>query len=182
MKKKIVKLFLGLVLSAAFLLSACSNGDSGGRAVADANGNFIPNGNFDDGDDLSPWVITNEITEEVDLYDRATDAISGSGSLHFYSPGTVDFLAVQELSGLEDGTYVLACFMQGDAAEHEIFLFAESGGTRFEVEGTLNGYVNWNNPSVDVTVSGGSITVGISVTTGPGGWGTIDDVTLIKKN
>jgi len=176
--KKVVTTLFTLSLTIALVLSGC-----GGKNYAepDANGNFIINGSFEDSDEFAPWIIFNEITEEVNLYTRETDARTGSHSLHFWSPGDVYFTAEQDINRLEDGEYVLTVFMQGEAPAQEIFLFAESGGKRFEVAGELSGYLNWNNASVNVTVSGGSIKVGLVVKTGSGGWGTFDDFTLVKK-
>ena len=50
------------------------------------------------------------------------------------------------------------------------------------MDGELNGYVNWYTaelPGIEPT--DGAITVGVKVATAPGGWGTIDDISLVKE-
>lgn len=50
------------------------------------------------------------------------------------------------------------------------------------MDGELNGYVNWYTAEIpDLKPADGEITVGVRVTTAPGGWGTIDDLTLVKE-
>ncbi len=49
-------------------------------------------------------------------------------------------------------------------------------------EGELNGYVNWYTAELSgLTPTDGEITVGVRVSTAPGGWGTIDDISLVKE-
>lgn len=206
MKKVIMLSLLMISLMAAILLTGCAGSEE--NVVSDepgnvqesqqadtqtdtpseesgaaSDGNYVINGSFDASEDLSPWVITNEVTDEVNLYTRASDAKSGTQSLHFYSAGEVDFTCGQEVTGLEDGEYTLSCFIQGDGANaSEIYLYAVAGEETLKADASLNGYLSWDNPVIDsIQVTGGSIKVGIEVKNGPGGWGTIDDFTLIRK-
>ena len=49
-------------------------------------------------------------------------------------------------------------------------------------EGELNGYVNWYTAELSgLTPTDGEITVGVRVSTAPGGWGTIDDISMVKE-
>ena len=87
----------------------------------DENGNYLINGSFEE-PDFSGWTVTNnnDVTEELDVYDRETDCFAGAQSLHFYSGNNpVDFSMKQTVSGLEDGTYKLTAHIQGDAAGDE---------------------------------------------------------------
>ena len=59
----------------------------------DENGNYLINGSFEE-PDFSGWTVTNnnDVTEELDVYDRETDCFTGAQSLHFYSGNNpVDF-------------------------------------------------------------------------------------------
>ena len=59
----------------------------------DENGNYLINGSFEE-PDFSGWTVTNnnDVTEELDVYDRETDCFAGAQSLHFYSGNNpVDF-------------------------------------------------------------------------------------------
>ena len=121
----------------------------------DENGNYLINGSFEE-PDFSGWTVTNnnDVTEELDVYDRETDCFAGAQSLHFYSGNNpVDFSMKQTVSGLE-----------------------------VKADGKLQGYVNWYTVEIPgITPTDGAITVGAHVATAPGGWGTIDDITLVKE-
>ncbi len=158
------------------------------EAVADANGNYIANGSFEELD-FTPWKVTNvdDVTEELDVYTRETDCYEGVQCLHFYSGSTdVNFTAEQTLTGLEAGTYKLTGYMQGDAAgdeNAEVYFYVIVNGETLKVDGQLNGYVNWYEATLSgITVAeGDDVVIGIKVTTAPGGWGTIDALTLVKE-
>ena len=158
------------------------------EAVADENGNYIANGSFEE-IEFTPWKVTNvdNVTEELDVYTRETDCYEGVQCLHFYSGSTdVNFTAEQTLRGLEAGTYKLTGFMQGDAAgdeNAEVYLYVVVNGETLKVDGQLNGYVNWYEATLSgINVSDGDdVVIGIKVTTAPGGWGTIDALSLVKE-
>lgn len=184
MKKKL----LGVMLAAGMMASLTACGGSGAaKATADANGNYLVNGSFEEAD-FNGWTVTNvgDVTEELDVYDRDTDCFEGVQSLHFYSESNnVDFSAEQTVSGLEDGTYKLTAHIQGEAAGDEnatIYFYAMVNGEEVKEDGELNGYVNWYTVEIPgITPTDGEITVGVRVQTAPGGWGTIDDFTLVKE-
>ena len=153
----------------------------------DENGNYLINGSFEE-PDFSGWTVTNnnDVTEELDVYDRETDCFAGAQSLHFYSGNNpVDFSMKQTVSGLEDGTYKLTAHIQGDAAGDEnptVYFYALVDGEEVKADGKLQGYVNWYTVEIPgITPTDGAITVGAHVATAPGGWGTIDDITLVKE-
>lgn len=184
MKKKL----LGVMLAAGMMASLTACGSSGAaKATADANGNYLVNGSFEE-TDFKGWTVTNvgDVTEELDVYDRDTDCFEGVQSLHFYSESNnVDFSAEQTVSGLEDGSYKLTAHIQGEAAGDEnaaVYFYAMVNGEEVKADGELNGYVNWYTVEIPgITPTDGEITVGVRVQTAPGGWGTIDDFTLVKE-
>lgn len=159
-------------------------GSGEAAAVADESGNYVVNGDFET-EDLSAWTITNveDVTEDLGWYDRETDATSGKGSLHFYSGGNVAFTVEQKLTGLPEGKYTLSCNIQGDGAvDPDIYLYAIVNGQTFKAETSLVGYTTWSTPVLDeLNITDGNITLGIAVNNGPGGWGTIDDFSLIQQ-
>lgn len=167
---------------------AQSAGDNAkAAAVADENGNYIVNGSFEEAD-FTGWVINNidNVTEELDVYTRETDCYEGVQSLHFYSGSSdVNFTAEQNVSGLEAGSYKLTGHIQGDAAgdaNASVYFYAVVNGETIKVDAALGGYVNWYTAELpELNVTDGEITVGVSVKTAPGGWGTIDDITLVKE-
>ncbi len=156
-------------------------------ATPDEKGNYLVNGSFEE-PDFTGWNVTNidNVTEELDVYTRETDCFEGVQSLHFYSGSNdVNFTAEQTVSGLEAGSYKMTAHIQGDAAGDEnasVYFYAIVGGETIKADASLDGYVNWYTaelPGLDV--QDGEITVGVSVKTAPGGWGTIDDITLVKE-
>ena len=167
------------------ILAGC--GDSGAKAQADENGNYVINGSFEEAD-FTGWNVTNieDVTEELDIYTRDTDCYAGVQSLHFYSGSNdVNFTAEQTISGLETGSYKLTGHVQGEAAGDEnasVYFYVIVGGNTVTADASLDGYVNWYTAELSgINVTDGEITVGVSVKTAPGGWGTIDDITLIKE-
>lgn len=180
-KNAIIRILAAMtaVLCITALFAGCSN-----TAKPDENGNYLINGSFEE-IDFTGWTINNidNSTEELDVYTRETDCIDGIQSLHFYSGSTdVKFTAEQTVTNLEEGTYKLTAYIQGDATDAEIYFYVISGGETLKAEGQLNGYVNWYTAEISgINVTDGTVTVGVSVTTAPGGWGTIDGITLVKE-
>lgn len=156
------------------------------EAVADANGNYVFNGSFEEVD-FNGWTVTNvgDVTDELDVYTRETDCYEGVQCFHFYSSGEVNFTIEQKLTGLEDGTYKLTGYVQGDTAgdpNSSIYMYAIINGETIKMDTSLNGYLAWNTVELSgLNVTGGEIIIGFACTNAPGGWGTIDAITLVKE-
>jgi len=154
------------------------------EAKADANGNFVVNGGFEEGN-LDGWKLTNKDCDEFNLYDRTTDCHDGEKSMHFYSTKNFEVSAEQKLTGLENGKYTLSGFVQGDTAgdkDGRIYFYAVAGTDKKEVDGKLAGYLAWDEIKVEgIEVTDGTLTIGIAVKNAANGWGTIDGVTLVKE-
>ncbi len=186
-KRMLMSLTIGTMI---FSMAACgsSTGATSGKAQADENGNYVVNGGFEESD-FTGWTVTNvdDVTEELDIYTRETDCYEGVQSLHFYSADSdVNFTAEQTISGLEAGTYKLSGFVQGDTAgdaDSAVVFYAIVDGETLQANGALTGYVAWNEAVVDgiEVADGGEVTIGVSVKNAPGGWGTIDNITLTKE-
>ncbi len=185
MKKKVISLLMVAAITVG--IAGCASSSSSAGAKADENGNYITNGSFEEAD-FTGWNVTNidDTTEELDIYTRETDCYDGVQSLHFYSSSTnVNFTAEQTLTGLPEGTYKLTAHIQGDTAGDEnasVYFYAIVNGETMKVDASLNGYVNWYTAELSgIDVSDGDVVGGVSVTIAPGGWGTIDDITLVKE-
>lgn len=186
MKKTILALVLAVCMVAA-LVGCGSTKDEPKTAQPDANGNYLVNGSFEEVD-FTGWTVNNvdNCTEELDIYTRDTDCFEGVQSLHFYSgANNVNFTAEQTVSNLEAGTYKLTGHIQGDAAgdeNAEVYFYVIVNGEVTKADAVLGGYVNWDTVEISgINVTDGEITVGVKVSTAPGGWGTIDDLTLVKE-
>lgn len=187
MKKSLLSSLLAASLITVLSACAPTPAASGAKAQADANGNYVINGSFEE-TDFTGWTVTNidNVTEELDIYERDTDCYEGLKSLHFYSgTNNVNFTAEQTISGLEEGSYKLTGHIQGEAAGDEspdVYFYAVVDGKQVKADASLNGYVNWYTAELEgLNVTDGEITIGVNVTTAPGGWGTIDDITLVKE-
>ena len=66
---------LGVVMAAGMIaaLTGCEQ-SAAVKATADANGNYLVNGSFEEAD-FTGWTVTNidNVTEELNIYDRDTD-------------------------------------------------------------------------------------------------------------
>ena len=183
MKKKLYALVLAATMAVSML--GCGKEVT---ATPDENGNYVVNGSFEEME-LTNWTITNvnDVTEEIDLYTRATDCYDGVQSLHFYSGNNIiDFTAEQTIQGLEAGTYKLTGWVQGDAVGDEnstIYLYVTVNGETYKAETLLSGYVAWNCGEVGgITLTEKSdVIVGVCVKNAKGGWGTIDAISLTKE-
>lgn len=187
MKKKGQTIIVMAGIAIAF--AGCGNAENTSavqtQAQADANGNYLVNGSFEE-PDFTGWNITNidNVTEELDIYTRETDCYEGVQSLHFYSKtNQVNFTAEQTVSGLEEGSYKLVGHIQGEASgDSSAYFYAVVNGETVKTEAVLGGYVNWYTAELSgIQVTDGELTIGVSVATLPGGWGTIDDITLVKE-
>ena len=182
MKRKIAAFLLAVCLAGS--LAACGKGPA--KAEPDENGNYVVNGGFEAAD-FTGWTVTNidGVTEELDVYTRETDCLEGAQSLHFYSGShEVNFTAEQTISGLEAGSYKLSGQAQGESAGDAapaVEFYAVINGERVTAEAPLHGYVNWSTAELSGLQVDGEITIGVSVHTAPGGWGTIDAITLVKE-
>ncbi|WP_223702509.1 glycosyl hydrolase 53 family protein [Sutcliffiella deserti] len=145
--------------------------------------NFVLNPSFEESD-RSMWEIGygNEATPHTDYQDKASDAKSGNYSLHFYSANEVNFYVEQTITGLKPGYYNLSMFLQGgDAGDSEMYLYATTSDNEYKMETSVNGWVNWSNPSIgDILVVDGTLTIGARIKAGAGAWGSLDDFYLYR--
>ena len=149
--------------------------------------NYLQNGGFEDGV-AEPWRTENRgTTEQLYVEDKATDSLSGSWHMHFWSPGedSVDFTLEQDVSDLPAGTYKFTVsIMGGDGGDTDIFAYVKLDG---EIVGTapmkISSYGEWDTATVNgvAYAEGQLLTVGVSVRcsgAGNGAWGKIDDAML----
>ncbi|MCR5322644.1 MAG: glycosyl hydrolase 53 family protein [Lachnospiraceae bacterium] len=141
--------------------------------------NLVSNPSFEDGD-RSMYKLSGNCG---DYQKKESDATTGEWSLHFWSESEVSMNAEQTISGLEDGTYSFSLKAQGGdvGSSPEMFIYVQVGDMVYRQDFNVDGWVNWKNPKIDnIAVSGGSVTIGVSIKTAAKGWGTIDDFYLCK--
>ena len=141
--------------------------------------NYAANYSFEE-EDTSMWRIT-EAAATTDYQVKATDAYTGSVSLHFWHADAVEFTVEQDITGLREGNYTFSIQVQGGGVSEdaEMYIYVISDGVRYEQPFTVDGWVNWQNPTIEnIPCTGGSMTIGVYVKANGGAWGTLDDFLL----
>ena len=146
---------------------------------------LLQNGGFEDGD--AGWTV-NDIAgaDEIYVEDKATDSLTGTKHMHFWSAAanSVEFTVEQAVEALPAGDYEYAVsIMGGDSGESEIYAYVKLDGEMTATAPmTITSYGSWDTAHIDVTVAEGeSLTVGVYVKcagAGGGAWGKIDDAML----
>lgn len=140
--------------------------------------NYVNNYSFEE-DDMSMWRLINvdNVTTELGIQEKKTDARTGDKALHFYSENKVDFKVEQTLTDLKNGNYNFSVFLQGgDANNQKISIYVISGGKTYEEKAEVDGWNNWKNPKIEnIPVTDGTVTIGAAVSCDAKGWGTLDD-------
>lgn len=143
--------------------------------------NYVDNYSFED-EDLSMWTITNidNVTDEVYVIDKSTDAVTGTHSLHFYSTQDVDFTVEQTITGLAPGTYYFQITLHGgDARTQDMYIYAIADGETYTEPTDVDGWTVYRYPRIAaITTTDGTITVGAHITSSSGSWGNLDDFIL----
>ncbi|WP_288745335.1 Ig-like domain-containing protein [uncultured Enterococcus sp.] len=149
--------------------------------------NYVTNAGFEQ--ELATWQLKNLL----DPNDTATgmsrswdDPAEGTWSLHFYSEQAIHSVASQVISNLAVGTYQLIGSIQGELKGNEpkAMLRVRVGDDIYETGATLDGWRNWQTPSVQFELTGDTtknVTIEIELQGDAGSWGTIDDIRLIQS-
>ena len=141
--------------------------------------NYAANYSFEE-EDTSMWRIT-EAAVTTDYQVKTTDAYTGSVSLHFWHADAVEFTVEQDITGLREGNYTFSIQVQGGGVSEdaEMYIYVISDGQRYEQPFLVDGWVNWQNPTIEnIPCTGGSMTIGVYVKANGGAWGTLDDFLL----
>lgn len=145
--------------------------------------NYVVNPSFEDAD-TSMWQVSYAGDHNpTDFQQKEPDAHTGEYAFHFWSESDMDFTIEQEFTDLAPGTYTLKAYFQGGDIDEsaEMELFASVDDTVSSAPFTAQGYANWQEPVIpSITVTDGTLTVGLRIKCNAKGWGTIDDFTLNK--
>ncbi len=108
------------------------------------------------------------------------DPHTGSRSFHFYNASGKTVKLEQTIT-LQPGAYDFSLYTQGDSkGSEDMYIYVNAGDTELGRQAfALAGWAAWQNPQVSFTITEETaITVGLHLTFGAGGWGTIDDLFL----
>ncbi len=148
--------------------------------------NYVVNPSFEE-EDRSMWVITYEGDKNPsDFQKKSGDAKTGDYSLHFWDSNDFAFTCEQTLTGLTNGTYYFSANAQGgdisDVSVMYIYVKDSAGNEIGKQLFKVDGWVNWQVPEIDgIEVTDGTLTIGVSVKSNSGSWGTLDDFYLCLK-
>ncbi|WP_168735460.1 glycosyl hydrolase 53 family protein [Cohnella fermenti] len=125
----------------------------------------------------SNWTINSPLTRKS----NATDAHAGSYALHF-STTTTAKTAYQTITGLANGTYTYSVWAEAynDPASPDVFIYAtgydaaDSAAT-LKQSVTFGSWGAWNQYSITVPVTSGTVTIGVSVKAAGTMYGDFDD-------
>ncbi len=145
--------------------------------------NYVQNPSFED-EDTSMWSVTYEGNDNpTDFLNKAADAYSGDIAFHFWSESDMEFAIEQEFTDLESGTYQLFAYSQGgDMSDDSVLeLYAVTNDGEQSVSFMLTSYCDWQVPTIpEITITDGSLTIGVRIKCNAKSWGTVDDITLNK--
>ncbi|MGM9969243.1 MAG: arabinogalactan endo-1,4-beta-galactosidase [Anaeroplasma sp.] len=153
--------------------------------------NFLKNYSFEEdenGSQPTDWII-NQIGKADELYveQKATDSLTGSGHMHFWSANSnsVEFYLEQNVEGLTTGKYKFTIsIMGGDSGTSNIYSYVKINGEIIKTEALkITSYGSWDTAVIkDIDYkSTDTIIVGIYVKcegANNGAWGKIDDALL----
>lgn len=125
------------------------------------------------------WTVEAADPSTVDFQDKASDALTGDYSMHYWNKGAVEFDAFYTFEGLEPGTYTFSVNAQGgdSGKDADMYIYSISDGAREQKSFSVDGWINWKHPEIsEIVVSSGTVTVGIHVSAAEGAWGTFDDI------
>ncbi len=165
---------------AAYVVNGTAGGKTATCYISMVERNYMENYSFEDAD-VTMWVADDRSgMDELYVLDKATDALTGSRSYHFWSSGEVEFTLQQTVTGLAAGNYNVSLSIQGGDADYQnIYLYVETGGQRYTAPAEISSWRVWDAPVITgIPVTDGSVTVGVYVHCGAGAWGTVDDVLL----
>jgi len=170
-----------------FTVRGKSSGASGKTIICRINllkerENLLLNPGLED-EDMSMWAINGKAGSAGHIARQSNDPHDGRYSLHFWDNIPVVFTAEQTVTGLEPGEYIFSVYLHGgdggDTANLYIYAAPEGGETQ-KSSTSLKGWKNFEHPELKVTVTGNTLTVGVSVECEAGGWGAFDDFLLYK--
>ncbi len=145
--------------------------------------NLLSNPSMENGD--AGWTVTRENTAAGTIRnDNEGNPHSGEYSFHYWNETDFTIDLFQTVTVKENGSYVLSAFSQGDAdtgTALTLYVKDAEGKELYSADWSNQGWDVWQNPAIsDIMLEGGQeITVGIVISGKAGGWGTLDDISLI---
>ncbi|MCI6715512.1 MAG: Ig-like domain-containing protein [Lachnospiraceae bacterium] len=144
--------------------------------------NALENGSFES--DKTGWIVR---TDNADPTEIKTENVSeGAKALNFWSDSDLDFELSQTRNGLPEGVYNFSMDLQGGSNYHDninIYVDVTRDGktTTYTTKTKLNGWLNWQNPTISniKITEEDTVAVRLTLTADAGAWGTFDNIRLV---
>jgi arabinogalactan endo-1,4-beta-galactosidase len=145
--------------------------------------NLLKNPGWEE-EDMSIWAVTASPSAAGHVERQANDARTGAHSFHFWDNKEQRFSVEQTVTGLTPGTYTFSVYLHGGdgGPDADIYAYIKVDGEEIARAPTaLSGFRNYSRPTVTAEISGDTLTVGVYLSCGTGGWGAFDDFLLFKE-
>ncbi|WP_309573499.1 glycosyl hydrolase 53 family protein [Deinococcus sp.] len=138
--------------------------------------NLVQNPGFED--DLAHWTLGGTDAGKID--GKAGNAHGGAKAFNYWYGTPFAYTLTQKLTGLKDGTYTLRAWASGVGGDTKAALTAQGAGGAQSTPITNTGWNVWKPYAVEnITVTGGTLTIGFDVAALGAIWGFFDDVELV---
>lgn len=144
--------------------------------------NALENGSFEDG--TTGWVVTSESADPTEI--KTENVSQGVYALNFWSDSDLDFELSQTRNGLPEGVYNFSMDLQGGSNYNDninIYVDVTRDGktTTYTTKTKLNGWLNWQNPTISniKITEEDTVAVRLTLTADAGAWGTFDNIRLV---
>lgn len=159
-------------------------------ATVDVIQNFVADAGYENQTGTAiaqPWQATWTPADlTIAKIERKNNTHGGKANLNWWNNAGFEVNIWQEITGLENGTYRLSVFIQGEAQSvkphDQLYIYAKDfGGAEVKSEAIeLKGWMKWQNPSIEFTVTDGKATIGIHAKATTETWAHLDDWLLVK--
>lgn len=134
----------------------------------------------------APWsAVWTPVDSKVVKIERKNNPRSGKANLNWWNNTAFEVTVQQEITGLADGNYKLSMFIQGENTAkgpyEQLYMFVKVyGSDEKKANIILTGWMKWENPTIEFTVTGGRAVIGVYAKAGVETWAHVDDWVLIK--
>jgi len=145
-------------------------------------GNYLADGDFEDGTSDTAWEITGG-SGDIGILADDDNVRNGTYCLKFWKAADFEFIATQSVN-LPAGTYRFGGYVEGgDCGDDAVFTITLSAdGTDYVAEGSVSGWQSWDNPEEIVTLeSDTEVTFTVYTKAAGGGWGAWDDLYIYAE-
>lgn len=181
-KKKWGKQIVTMLLALAMLFTQPGLLSTVNAGETDDTTEYITNGGFESdtaGSKITPSVWS--LDKSLYTYEVSTNAAhSSTQSVNVYSDSAGTYKMTQTVASLPAGTYKVSAYVMGAGGFTTYVNFNGQQGTSSVAD---SGWDNWQQVSNTFTIDSDmtNVEVGITMVFGAGGWGYVDDISMVAS-